>query len=95
MRNASGDLVPFADVTSESRAIPFSVMLAMPVRVFPLAFSPRAGGRTAVGSAVPGGPITGTVLVITFVPLFFVIVSRLSNRRRMREQAGKPEPGAT
>ena len=63
--------------------------LAFTLGVLPLALSTGAGagGRTAVGSAVLGGTITGTVLGVLFVPLFFVIVVRISNRKRVRTQA--------
>ncbi len=64
--------------------------LAFTLGVTPLALSSGAGagGRTAVGSAVLGGTITGTVLGILFVPLFFVLVVRIANRGRVKEQAG-------
>jgi multidrug efflux pump len=58
--------------------------LAFSLGVVPLALSSGAGagGRTAVGWAVLGGTITGTVLGILFVPLFFVIVQRIFGRRQ-------------
>lgn len=40
-----------------------------------------AGAQNALGTAVVGGMVSGTVLAIFFVPLFFVIVSRLFNKR--------------
>ncbi|WP_299076485.1 hypothetical protein, partial [uncultured Paraglaciecola sp.] len=48
-----------------------------------------AGGRTAVGSAVLGGTITGTVLGVIFVPLFFVVVQRIFGRKKAKELAAK------
>jgi multidrug efflux pump len=58
--------------------------LAFSLGVVPLALSTGAGagGRTAVGWAVLGGTITGTVLGVLFVPLFFVIVQRIFGRRQ-------------
>ncbi|MFD0981917.1 efflux RND transporter permease subunit [Tropicimonas aquimaris] len=63
--------------------------LAFSLGVVPLVLSTGAGagGRTAVGSAVLGGTITGTVLGVVFVPLFFVLVARIFNRKRVRAQA--------
>ncbi|RQR41276.1 MULTISPECIES: efflux RND transporter permease subunit [unclassified Burkholderia] len=40
-----------------------------------------AGAQHALGTAVIGGMLTGTVLAIFFVPLFFVLVRRLFQRR--------------
>ncbi|MCD1620272.1 efflux RND transporter permease subunit [Salipiger marinus] len=63
--------------------------LAFSLGVVPLVLSAGAGagGRTAVGSAVLGGTITGTVLGVVFVPLFFVVVQKLFGRKRLRAQA--------
>jgi len=40
-----------------------------------------AGAQNALGTAVVGGMVSGTVLAIFFVPLFFVVVRRLFDRR--------------
>jgi multidrug efflux pump len=50
--------------------------LAFIFGVLPLAISTGAGAqsRIAIGTAVIGGMITGTVLAVLFVPLFFVLV---------------------
>ncbi|MGM9486939.1 efflux RND transporter permease subunit [Ideonella sp. YS5] len=40
-----------------------------------------AGAQNALGTAVVGGMVTGTVLAIFFVPLFFVSVRRLSDKK--------------
>ncbi|CAN5214794.1 efflux RND transporter permease subunit [soil metagenome] len=47
--------------------------------VFPLAIASGAGAqsRIAIGTAVMGGMLTATALAIFYVPLFFVLVSRL------------------
>ncbi|PTQ69327.1 efflux RND transporter permease subunit [Celeribacter persicus] len=53
--------------------------MAFSLGVVPLVLSSGAGagGRRAVGAAVLGGTITGTVLGILFVPLFFVLVRKI------------------
>ena len=58
--------------------------IAFSLGVLPLVLSSGAGsgGRTAIGSGVLGGTITATVLGIIFVPLFFVIVSRVFGRNK-------------
>lgn len=51
--------------------------------VLPLAISTGAGAqsRIAIGTAVIGGMLTATALVIFFVPLFYVLVRRWFGRR--------------
>jgi HAE1 family hydrophobic/amphiphilic exporter-1/multidrug efflux pump len=58
--------------------------LAFSLGVVPLVLSTGAGsgGRQSVGAAVLGGTITGTVLGIVFVPLFFVLVYKTVGRKR-------------
>ncbi|MBC8057736.1 MAG: efflux RND transporter permease subunit, partial [Rhizobiales bacterium] len=53
--------------------------LAFIFGVLPLALSTGAGSRSriAIGTAVIGGMLTATVLLIFYVPLFFVLVRRL------------------
>ena len=65
--------------------------LAFSLGVVPLVLSSGAGagGRQAVGSAVLGGTITGTVLGVLFVPLFFVVVMKVFGRKKERELAVK------
>jgi multidrug efflux pump len=50
--------------------------LAFVCGTIPLAIATGAGAgaRIAIGTAVVGGMISGTFLVILFVPLFFVVV---------------------
>ena len=66
--------------------------LAFIFGVLPLAVSTGAGAqsRIAIGTAVIGGMVTGTVLAVLFVPLFFVLVRRGSHRG-----AEVPEHAAT
>jgi hydrophobe/amphiphile efflux-1 (HAE1) family protein len=53
--------------------------LAFVFGVLPLAISTGAGagGQNAIGRAVVGGMLSATVFAIFFVPMFFVVVSRL------------------
>jgi len=57
--------------------------LAFVLGVFPLAVSQGAGSGSqhAIGTGVIGGMITATVLAIFWVPLFFVVVNALKERR--------------
>ncbi|WP_172327642.1 efflux RND transporter permease subunit [Mangrovicoccus sp. HB161399] len=57
--------------------------MAFSLGVLPLVLSTGAGsgGRTAIGSGVLGGTISATVLGVLFVPVFFVVVARLTRRR--------------
>lgn len=66
--------------------------LAFMLGVLPLAMSSGAGAnsRHAIGTGVLGGMISATVLAIFFIPLFFVVVMRIFNRRR----AGQVVPAA-
>jgi HAE1 family hydrophobic/amphiphilic exporter-1/multidrug efflux pump len=61
--------------------------MAFSLGVLPLVLSSGAGsgGRNAIGSGVLSGTISGTVLGVVFVPLFFVIVTRLFGRAKPRE----------
>ncbi|MFA5678746.1 MAG: efflux RND transporter permease subunit [Pseudomonas sp.] len=57
--------------------------LAFTLGVVPLALASGAGAGSshAIGTGVIGGMITATVLVIFWVPLFYVVVSSLFSRR--------------
>ena len=54
--------------------------MAFILGVTPLAISSGAGAasRQAIGTGVMGGMIAATVLAIFFVPLFYVLVMKLS-----------------
>ncbi|MCH8686762.1 efflux RND transporter permease subunit [Pedomonas mirosovicensis] len=58
--------------------------LAFMAGVIPLAIATGAGAqsRIAIGTAVLGGMLTATVLAIFYVPLFFVLVTRLFSGKR-------------
>jgi HAE1 family hydrophobic/amphiphilic exporter-1 len=63
--------------------------LAFGFGVLPLALSSGAGAgaMNAIGTSVLGGMITGTVLVILFAPLFYVLIEKVFGKR-------KPQPAA-
>ncbi len=54
--------------------------LAFMLGVLPLAFATGAGAQSqrAIGTGVLGGMITATVLAVVFVPVFFVVVRRMT-----------------
>ncbi|NLS26932.1 Multidrug efflux pump subunit AcrB [Sphingomonas sp. S2M10] len=62
--------------------------LAFIFGVLPLAISTGAGagGQNAIGRAVVGGMLSATVLAIFFVPMFFVVVRRVFDRRRNKNE---------
>ncbi len=49
-----------------------------------------AASQQAIGTVVFGGMLASTLLAIPFVPVFYVITQRLSERRRQPESTGKP-----
>ena len=70
--------------------------IAFVAGVLPLAISTGAGSgsQNAIGTSVIGGMISATVLAIFFVPLFFILVTRLFKPKtpdRQREAAGEGE----
>jgi Cu/Ag efflux pump CusA len=52
--------------------------------VLPLAVATGAGAGAmkAIGTAVAGGMLTATVIAIFFIPLFFVLISRIFKRKQ-------------
>jgi hydrophobe/amphiphile efflux-1 (HAE1) family protein len=58
--------------------------LAFGFGVLPLALATGAGAGAmkAIGTAVLGGMITGTILVIVFAPFFYVIIEQLFGRKK-------------
>ena len=70
--------------------------LAFTLGVLPLALASGAGSASqrAIGTGVIGGMLTGTVLAVVFVPIFFVVVRTLfkgseRQHRRDAEQAAQ------
>ncbi len=57
--------------------------------VLPLAFSTGAGAgaMNAIGTTVLGGMITGTILVVLFAPLFYVIIEKAFGRDKQPQAA--------
>jgi len=65
--------------------------------IYPLVNATGAGAasRRALGTAVFGGMIAATVLAVFFVPVFYVVMQRLSEFRRPRPAITKPAVRAT
>ncbi|MFJ4192499.1 efflux RND transporter permease subunit [Pseudomonas sp. NPDC089534] len=57
--------------------------LAFVLGVLPLAISsgPGSGSQHSIGTGVVGGMLTATFLAVFFVPLFFVVITRLFSRK--------------
>ncbi|MCE5272875.1 efflux RND transporter permease subunit [bacterium] len=73
--------------------------LAFGFGVLPLTITSGAGAgaMNAIGTSVLGGMITGTVLVILFAPLFYVLIEKVfgkGNSHPADENAGSFHPGA-
>ncbi|MDR0353157.1 MAG: efflux RND transporter permease subunit [Opitutaceae bacterium] len=71
--------------------------LAFGCGVIPLAISTGAGSgsQNAIGTSVFGGVVTGTLLAIFFVPMFFVFVTKLFRAdRRATTQPATTQPAA-
>ena len=69
--------------------------LAFGLGVLPLAISSGAGsgGQNAIGTGVIGGTIASTILGSLLVPVFFVLVVRLSTSRRKTASNTRIIPG--
>ena len=62
------------------------------IAVLPMAFSSGAGAgaMVAIGTVVLGGMITGTILVVLFVPLFYVLIeSTFGKQKRLKAKNKK------
>jgi len=61
--------------------------LACGFGVLPLAMSSGAGAgaMTAIGTSVLGGMVTGTVLVVLFAPLFYVLIEKTIGKRSIEK----------
>ena len=66
--------------------------LAFTLGVVPLVFSTGAGSgsQQAIGTAVFGGMILGTVLSVMLVPVFFVVLRRWFPDKRKKDDASPP-----
>ncbi|MFG1402416.1 multidrug efflux RND transporter permease subunit [Xanthobacter sediminis] len=69
--------------------------LAFILGVTPLAIAvgASAGSQNAIGTGVLGGMLSATLLAVVFVPVFYVVVSRLFARRQPMEDAGAVDAG--
>jgi multidrug efflux pump len=67
--------------------------LAFTMGVLPLALSSGAGSASqrAIGTGVIGGMITGTVLAVVFVPVFFVVVRAVFKGSARQQAPSQPE----
>jgi HAE1 family hydrophobic/amphiphilic exporter-1 len=54
------------------------------IAVLPMAFSTGAGAgaMVAIGTVVLGGMISGTILVVLFVPLFYVLIEKTFGKKK-------------
>lgn len=57
--------------------------LAFTLGVIPLAISSGAGAasRHSIGTGVVGGMLAATFLAILFIPLFYILVSKIRNKK--------------
>jgi HAE1 family hydrophobic/amphiphilic exporter-1 len=64
--------------------------------VVPLALATGAGSasRRALGTAVIGGMLASTLIAILFVPVFYVLMVRMSRWVERRKPVGKPPEGS-
>ncbi|MGB5948163.1 MAG: efflux RND transporter permease subunit [Parvibaculum sp.] len=88
------DLVEATMAAAKLRLRPILMTsLAFILGVSPLATSTGAGSgsQNAIGTGVMGGMISATILAIFFVPLFFVAVQRVVERRRKNAGAAAPQ----
>jgi HAE1 family hydrophobic/amphiphilic exporter-1 len=62
--------------------------------VVPLVWASGAGAASqqAIGTVVFGGMMASTLLAIPFVPVFFVVLERMSARARPRKGSPPPAP---
>jgi multidrug efflux pump len=66
--------------------------MAFVLGVVPLVISTGAGSasQNAIGTGVAGGMISGTVLAIFLVPVFFVVVRQMVGRFTHRKSKATP-----
>ncbi|HPA69726.1 MAG TPA: efflux RND transporter permease subunit [Methanoregulaceae archaeon] len=64
--------------------------LAFGFGVLPLALTTGAvaGSQNAISTGVLGGMVTATILVVIFVPLFYVIIEKIFGRKEENEPTG-------
>jgi len=57
-----------------------------------VAFGAGAASQQAIGTVVFGGMLASTLLAIPFVPVFWVLLERVSERLRKNKTSSSPEP---
>jgi multidrug efflux pump len=62
--------------------------LAFTLGVIPLAISSGAGAasRHAIGTGVIGGMLAATFIAIVFIPLFYILISKLSQEKKEEKE---------
>jgi len=60
-----------------------------------LAAGAGAGAQNAIGTTVFGGMVTATALAVFFIPLFYVVIVRLFQRKGTDEPPDESEPAET
>jgi len=62
----------------------FMTSITTGIAVLPMAFSTGAGAgaMNAIGTVVLGGMLTGTILVVMFAPLFYVLIEKTFSKRK-------------
>ena len=79
------ELIPAALRAVKLRLRPILMTsLTTGIAVLPMAFSTGAGAgaMVAIGTVVMGGMFTGTILVVMFAPLFYVLIEQKFGKRR-------------
>jgi multidrug efflux pump len=71
--------------------------LAFSLGVVPLAIATGAGsgGQNAIGTGIIGGVVTGTILAVIFVPVFFILVLRLFRTKSKKDLMEQTIPPST
>ncbi len=82
-----GTRLRFRPIVMTSMAFGFGVLPLV------LAAGAGAGAMAAIGTSVLGGMITGTVLVVLFSPLFFVLVEKMFGRRKRQPAMSETTSG--
>ncbi len=96
-REAGEDLFDAALDAARQRFRPILMTsMAFSLGVLPLVLSSGAGsgGRTAIGAGVLGGTIAATVLGVLLVPVFFVVIARLTGDTKTPEDVPKAQETA-
>ena len=71
--------------------------LAFGFGVLPLVITSGAGAgaMNAIGTAVLGGMVTGTILVVLFAPLFYVLIEKVFGKRNGGSKAAAASADTT